>query len=430
MRQLNPFNLITVGAFLFKRIKVRYKMNSQRSWIICCFFNFLVASIMGLLMRFVYLFPIGKINYSFLLHAHSHVAMLGWTYLMLYVLIVHFFIPKEKSQKPIYTQLFWATELSVIGMMISFPIQGYALFSIVFSTLHILLSYIFCWLVWKDCLKDRAIETRFLLAAVLFMLFSTFGIWCLGPAIKMLGKQSSFYQIAIQFFLHFQFNGWFLFAVLALFLKQFKQKIEKNSFKNFLILLIMSTFLTVAFPISWYFENDFLKGINTLGVLLQLFAFIYFYKMLKPQIASFKARLNSIAKIVYGLALCSLLLKISIQLLVLLPELAESAHQVRNFIIGFIHLTTLGIITGFLFGILIQNKLLSNQFYFFRLGIKCFILGYITTEVLLFFQGGLFYFGKGKFCFYFESIFATSFLIVLGLILIIISALKQKTRFD
>lgn len=405
-------------------------MNSLRSWIICCFFNFLIAAIMGLVMRFNYLFSLEGINYIYLLHAHSHIAMLGWAYLMIYSLVVCFFISKEKCTKPVYNQLFWSTQLSVVGMMISFPIQGYALFSILFSTLHILLSYVFCWLVWRDCKNEKSSEKILLKAAILFMVFSTFGVWCLGPAIKILGKQSAFYQIAIQFFLHFQFNGWFLFAVLALFVKQFKNKIEQNKFRIFKIFLVAATFLTVAFPISWYVENNFLKWINAYGVVFQLVAFAFGYQMLKPQIDFFKRSLDTLSKSVYGLALCSLIFKVIIQLLVLIPSITVVSHQIRSLVIGFIHLTTLGIITGFLLGVLIQNKLLPQHSFLFRKGVKYFFCGYIITELLLFMQGMAFYCNKGFIFGYYESIFGASALLVAGLLLILISMLKTKTRLD
>ncbi|MFC0777978.1 hypothetical protein [Flavobacterium sp. HJSW_4] len=401
-------------------------MNSQKSWILCCFFNFLIACVFGLLMRFMYLFPLDFLNYSFLLHAHSHVAILGWVYMIVFVLVVHFFIPKEKSQKPIYNRLFWLTEFSVIGMIIAFPIQGYALFSIVFSTMHILLSYIFCRLVWKDCSKDKSPSQRLLLVSILFMILSTFGVWCLGPAVSTLGKQSAFYQIAIQFFLHFQFNGWFILAILALFLKQFQDKIDEVKFKKFYFLMIVSTVLTVCFPVRWFIEKDILSYINALGVLFQLGAFIYFYKMLKPQIHHFKSTLDKTTKIVYSLALCSLFLKVGIQLLTIFPNLAEVSHQIRNFVIGFIHLTTLGIITGFLFGIILQNKMLSANSSTLKIGVKCFISGYILTEVLLFLQGWFFFFGEGSIPGYFQSILIFSILLVLGLILIMLSMIKLK----
>src|SRR3954470_20844502 len=123
MHQLNHKHDLRLVHFYLKEMKLSLKMNSQKGWILCCFFNFLIASFMGLIMRFSYLFPL-NINYIYLLHAHSHVAMLGWAYLMIYVLIIHFFIPKDKSQKPIYNRLFWITEISIIGMIISFPVQG------------------------------------------------------------------------------------------------------------------------------------------------------------------------------------------------------------------------------------------------------------------------------------------------------------------
>ncbi|GAA3732292.1 hypothetical protein GCM10022422_13290 [Flavobacterium ginsengisoli] len=369
----------------------------------------------------MYLFPLDFLNYSFLLHAHSHVAMLGWVYMIVYVLVVHFFIPKEKSQKPIYNRLFWLTEFSVIGMMIAFPIQGYALFSIVFSTMHILLSYVFCRLVWKDCLRDKSPSQRLLSVSVLFMVLSTLGVWCLGPAVSTLGKQSAFYQIAIQFFLHFQFNGWFILAILALFLKQFQNKIDEVKFKKFYFLMVVSTLLTVCFPVRWFIENDILSYINICGVIIQLCAFIYFYKMLQPQINHFKNSLDKITKMVYGLALCSFFLKVGIQLLTLFPNLAEVSHQIRNFVIGFIHLTTLGIITGFLFGILLQNKMLSADSSILKIGVKCFISGYVFTEVLLFLQGWFFFFGEGAIPGYFQSILILSILLVLGLVLIMAS---------
>ncbi|WPO77340.1 hypothetical protein [Flavobacterium sp. KACC 22761] len=399
-------------------------MNSQKAWILCCFFNFLIACAFGLLMRLMYLFPLDFLNYGFLLHAHSHVAMLGWVYLIIYVLIVHFFIPKEKSQKPIYNRLFWLTEFSVIGMMIAFPIQGYAVFSIVFSTLHILLSYVFCRLVWKDISRDKSPSQRLLLVSILFMILSTCGVWCLGPAVSTLGKQSAFYQIAIQFFLHFQFNGWFILAILALFLKQFQNKMDEAKFKKFYFLIIISTILTICFPVRWFVENDILSYVNGLGVLLQLGSFIYFYKMLKPQIHHFKSTLDKTTKIVYGLALSSLFLKVGIQLLTLFPNLAEVSHQIRNFVIGFIHLATLGIITGFLFGILLQNKMLPANSSSLKIGVKCFISGYILTEVLLFLQGWFFFFGEGTLPGYFQSILIFSILLVLGLVLIVISKIN------
>ncbi len=196
---------------------------------------------MGLVLRYV---AIGNVdvNFRFLTHAHSHVAMLGWVYLMLYTFLLHYFVPE---QKPIYQKLFWITEIAVIGMMLSFPFQGYAAISIIFSTLHILCSYYFVYLIWNDHKKTSISSTWLLRASLLFMLLSTLGVWCLGPAVGLMGKASAFYQIAIQFFLHFQFNGWYLLAIFAL-LFHFLNIKDSKLFRTFFYLLISSTILTLA----------------------------------------------------------------------------------------------------------------------------------------------------------------------------------------
>lgn len=192
---------------------------------------------MGLFLRFVFVFPVG-INFRYLTHAHSHVAMLGWVYLMLFSFFVYYFIPKPSKA---YSRLFWVTEIAVLGMMLSFPFQGYAAISISFSTLHIFCSYYFFRLVWKDQAGNDLPERTLLKTSLLFMLLSTIGIWFLGPAVATVGNQSAFFNIAIQFFLHFQFNGWFLFAVLAVFFKILSRlglKIDLKKFKWFFLSLI------------------------------------------------------------------------------------------------------------------------------------------------------------------------------------------------
>ena len=120
-----------------------------KNLVVTCLVNFLIAALMGLVLRYAFIGEL-NFNYRFLTHAHSHVAMLGWVYLMIYVLFVHYFVPEKK---PVFTRLFWLTQLAVVGMMLSFPLQGYAAISILFSTLHIFCSY-YQWLTWHHLLDN------------------------------------------------------------------------------------------------------------------------------------------------------------------------------------------------------------------------------------------------------------------------------------
>ncbi|PVX45089.1 hypothetical protein C8C85_0859 [Flavobacterium sp. 103] len=400
----------------------------RKSWVLVCFINFFIASLMGLLLRWMYVAPIEGVNFQFLMHGHSHVAMLGWVYLMLYCLIFHFFVPEEAQQKTIYNRLFWVTELAVVGMMIDFPAQGYAFVSILFSTLHIFCSYYFCYLIWKDAKPATFPEKRMLRTALFFMIFSTLGVWCLGPAVGIMGKASAFYQIAIQFFLHFQFNGWFMFAVLALFFKQSKINIEEKKFREFYNLFVTATVLTLALPVSWSLSNPIFYWINAIGVTIQLISFILFVLLIQPHFQDFFAPLSPLEKTVYRFALCSLALKIIIQLVVLVPELAQVSHEIRNFVIGYIHLTMLGIITGFLFGFAFQNGFLNPENTLQKWGVKIFLLGFVATEILLFLQGTWLFLQSGAFPNYYQNLFLSSIFLPTGLLLLTIGVFKLKSK--
>lgn len=397
-----------------------------KKWIVICFGNFLIAALMGLLLRLQFVAPVANVNYQFLLHGHSHIAMLGWVYLALFALIYHFFIPKNKENEKKFNRLFWITEGAVIGMMIAFPLQGYAVFSIIFSTIHIFSSYYFVRLVWKN-LETNLVPERYLIkTALFFMILSTCGIWCLGPAVGLLGKASAFYQIAIQFFLHFQFNGWFIIAVLALLFHQMKVKVENQTFFSFYKWLIVGTVLTFALPVSWFISSPMLTWINGVGVVVQLVAFVKLMLMLRPHFGAFYAKLKEIEKIVYSFALVSLGLKVMVQLVVIFPDMALVSHQVRNFVIGFIHMIMLGVITGFLLGFLLNTKVINYKNRFSEYGIKIFLMGFVLTEFLLFAQGGNLFFNWNLIPMYHQNLFLSSIWLVVGIIMIIFSTTNLK----
>lgn len=401
-------------------------MSMVKKWILICFGNFLVAALMGLLLRFQSLSPVTGVNYLFLLHGHSHIAMLGWVYLALFALIYHFLIPKNDETGKKFNRLFWVTQLAVVGMMVAFPLQGYAVFSIIFSTLHIFCSYYFVRLVWKYQKIESLAERYLLKTALIFMILSTCGIWCLGPAVGLMGKASAFYQIAIQFFLHFQFNGWFIIAVLALLFHQMKIKIDNKTFFSFYRWLIAGTVITFALPISWYVSHPILPWVNGAGVVIQLVAFVKLALLLRPQFTEFYGKLKEIEKIVYSFALFSLAMKVLIQLLVIFPDLALISHQIRNFVIGFIHMIMLGIISGFLLGFLLSGKVIHRKNRYSEYGIKIFLMGFVLTEFLLFAQGLNYFLHWFEIPMYHQNLFISSLWLAIGIIMIIFSNTNLK----
>ena len=391
-----------------------------RKLVVICLINFLIAALIGLALRYSFIGSVG-LNYRFLTHAHSHIAMLGWVYLMLYVCVVHYFIPEKKRM---FTTLFWITEFAVIGMLLSFPFQGYAAVSISFSTLHIFCSYYFVYLVWKHHKIESVVVSRLLKTALVFMLVSTVGVWCLGPAVSMLGQASAFYQIAIQFFLHFQFNGWFLVAVFAVFFHLFKVENTKP-FKLFYWVLVISTVLTFALPIQWFAPHPILPWINGVGVILQLVTLVLFLKLIKFKGYQKVNKDKGVVLNLYRFAVLCFILKTVFQATSIFPEFSNVVYAHRNFVIGFIHLLMLGVISGFLFSFILKNNLLaySRTLYF---GIYSFLIGFILTEILLLIQGYKFFVGSGIVPNYYLLLFLCSILLPLGIALMLFNMIKNK----
>lgn len=400
----------------------------KKSWLIVCLINFCIAAIMGILMRLNYLIPM-EFNYGFMLHAHSHTVILGWCYLAVYGFLLSNFLSKDELEKPVYNRLFWVTEISVIGMMASFPFQGYALFSIFFSTLHILCSYYFCHLLLKNHRKITLIEGKMLKTALFFMVFSTLGVWCLGPVASSGAKDSAFYNLAIQFFLHFQFNGWFLFAVLGLFFSKIQKMgiiLSQKMFKPFYWTFLGSIFLTYGLPLSWYFSSTIAQISNSFGLILQLISLFFLAKLLSPHLKKIRQNLSHITSILYGFAFSCLVLKILIQSATFLPEIALASHTIRNFTIGFIHLIMLGIVNTFLFAFITEISYFKSNYKFGNYSILLFLSGFVIMEFLLFHQGFCAYIGQKSVINYPLNLFLSSILLLIGLLFLLTIIFKSK----
>lgn len=400
----------------------------KKSWLIVCLINFCLAALMGILMRLAYVVPM-DFNYAYLLHGHSHTVILGWCYLAVYDFVVHHFLSKQEQQKPIYNRLFWVTELAVVGMMLSFPFQGYAFFSILFSTLHIFCSYFFCYLIIRNGQFKSIIGRKMLQTALFFMVFSTVGVWCLGPVAASGAKDSAFYNLAIQFFLHFQFNGWFVFAVLGLFFHKLQQsgvQLCPKTFLNFYDAVLVSTLLTFALPVSWYVSSSILGWANSIGLLLQLVALFYLIKLLLPHRKMIQSNLSRITKVLYAVAFFCLVTKILIQSATAFPEIAMASHSIRNFTVGFIHLVMLGIVNSFLFAFISESQHFVSKYKLGHWSIMLFLSGFIIMELLLFHQGFCVFTGIKVEDFHPLYLLLSSIVVTIGLLLLLIHISRSK----
>ena len=201
-------------------------MRMLRQHSIIAVIYFLIIALLGVTLRLFAVIDIPA-TYKFLVHTHSHVALLGWVYTALITLIYYVFIYPAKVSKK-YMLIFWFTQVTILGMLLSFPFTGYALFSIIFSSLFLIASYWFVFFFFKQCPSNlkKTRSYKLIRISLWYMVISSIGPWALGIIMNTAGSGSAWYRNAIYFFLHFQYNGWFLVAITGIFL----YILEKRSF--------------------------------------------------------------------------------------------------------------------------------------------------------------------------------------------------------
>lgn len=341
---------------------------------------------MGILMRFYFVAPL-PINYKFLLHAHSHTALLGWIYLGLITLIYKVFL--EKAEKPkLYRRIFIFTNITIVGMLLTFPFQGYALFSIIFSTLFLFASYWFAWFAIKYVPQDYKKRFSWLLikTSLWYLVFSSIGPWAIGGVMAILGPESIWYKSSIYFYLHFQYNGWFVLAILGIFFFLMEEKgivFDPQKMKSFFLLLNLGVLLTMFLSMLWFVPPVWVYILGAIGAVAQTMAFYELYVILRPQVAFFKHAFDSQSVFLLKIALFLMAIKLSMQILSAHPYFANLAFRLPDFVIGYLHLVFLGIIIPAMLALLKHFKLirLPNSF------VILFFAAFVITEALIFYKG-------------------------------------------
>lgn len=388
---------------------------------------FLLAAILGTMMRYIYLYEIPFLEYKNVLHAHSHTAMLGWGFTVLAGAFVFILLPAKMVRK-VYSIAFWGNVTAGAAMFFAFLYQGYGAVSIAFSTLHLVVAYYFAWHFLKE-LKTLppTNASKFALWAVYWMLISTLGLWAIAPVSSLLGKLHPLYFASIQFFLHFQFNGWFTYGILALLFRYSEDRgraiqLPKGTFG----ILQLSLLLTYTLSITWSTPEDILFYLNSMGVVLQIIAFVLLAKGFAKRV-DFSIIEGRLAAWLLRLGLMSLAFKVIIQGAVALPFIAKVSYTIRNFVIGFIHLSMLGAFSLSVIALLLSRGLLptSNSA---ATGYRLLALGFILTEAILFIQGILLWAEKGFLPYYHTMLLGATALLPMALFIIFYHiSQEQKT---
>lgn len=364
--------------------------NSLRKWIQVSFFNLLLVGGVGVTLRYKIAFALPWINQQFLLHGHSHFAFTGWVTQILMTLLVQF-LSENGSPKAFerYRWLLYANLISGYGMLMSFPIEGYALVSIIFSTLSIVVSYAFTLSFIKDLKRIHVQKSiyNWFVSALFFNVLSSVGVFALAFIMASGQRTEQVYLSAVYFFLHFQYNGWFFFTCMGLFNHLlFKAGAPDKDLKQIFQMFFLAAIPTYLLSALWLLKPYWLYLLVVTAVLLQLFGWVRLFLLSRSYFSKYQKSMSRSIWIVYILVAVALTIKLVLQALAVVPSLGNFAFGFRPVVIGYLHLVLLGVITLFILGYifsqkyLVINKLITG-------GLFVFIAGIIANESILLIQG-------------------------------------------
>lgn len=136
-------------------------MNNKQFWITVSLVNLCIVALLGFTLRSKILFPLHFITFQYLLNAHSHFAFGAWLTLSFLNLFTHTLLPAQYQRRKWYQWMLWGLFISSLGMLFSFPFQGYGVVAVVFSTLFIFFTYGYCWCFIKDVLSTGHLSSAF-----------------------------------------------------------------------------------------------------------------------------------------------------------------------------------------------------------------------------------------------------------------------------
>lgn len=225
--------------------------------------------------------------------------------------------------------------------------------------------------------------------ALAFLTLSTLGPFSLGYLMTNGQGQSLWYYFSIYFYLHFQYNGFFLFGIFSLFFQLMERKEILFDTKSVRTIGNWMTLACVpAFLLSVLFAKPGLlfNALGATAAILQIFALALFIKELKKMRSIMRFHLKaSVYNLMTGVLLF-FVIKSILQLFSAHPYVAQLASELRPVVIAYLHLVLVGVITLFLLAWYAQMNLVSES-----LAVKSIallLIGFTGSQVCLILMPG------------------------------------------
>ena len=355
-------------------------------WLKFSVFNFFLVALLGVIMRY-------KIQYSFpfldqkhLQEAHSHFAFYGWITNVLYVLIVNY-ISKVNALVKLkkYGYLIIINLAASFAMLGTFMYGGYFWASIAASTTALLTSFVFCYFFVMDARKIQDASKIWFLAGLFFAVISSVGVFNLAYMMSSKNINQDLYLASEYYFLHFQYNGFFIFSCIGLLLYSLKEAGSPINDKTNRLMFWLSFFgclVGVGLSLLWLKMPLWVFTLIVVATIGQTVAAVMLFGFVKKSWTNLVLKWSPMQRFVLIFVGFAFAVKIALQLGSNIPALNQFAFGFRNVVIAYLHLVLLMCIATFLL-----NQILATNYFTVTktllLGLKMFLLGIFLNELML-----------------------------------------------
>lgn len=361
-------------------------MKNIAFWLKFSVFNFAVVAFLGVMMRYKIAFALPFVDQKHVQEAHSHFAFYGWITQIIYVLII-IYLKKyfQEIQLKKYTALLVINAVAAYAMIPSFIYNGYYWLSIAASTLALLVTFVFFFFLINDTKAIRDLPKPWFLAAFFFAMISSVGVFGLSYMMMSGNMTQNLYLAATYYYLHFQYNGFFLFACIGLLINSLNNigaELSERNNKMTFWLMFFGCLIGYGLSVLWLKLPVWIFIVIVLATLAQTLGAVKIYQMVKNNWKYLILNFSPLQRFVLIYVGFAFFVKILLQLGSNIPEVSQFAFGFRNIVIAYLHLILLMCISVFLMNQILATNVFNINKNITR-GLKLLLLGIFLNEAVL-----------------------------------------------
>lgn len=158
---------------------------------------------------------------------------------------------------------------------------------------------------------------------------------------------------------------------------------SKHTLDNFYVALNKGVFLSFFLSVLWTKPPIIFYLLGGIGAIYQVYGYFLLFKILKKHKAFIEHYFKRFFYRLLQVAAILLILRLFMQLISGIPYFAELAFKFQDFIIGYLHMVFLGVVTPTLLIMLHRFKLISLP----KKAVVLYMVAFLTTELMIFYLG-------------------------------------------